>query len=330
MNIFSKKNNPELSTEEREKQIIYQLANDYQKEKTRTRRWGIFFKLLLAIYLVTITSITMIDLDGIELNSKEESHVALIKLQGVISFDKRAGANKIIPALRDAFENEKSQAIILQANSPGGSPVQSGYIYDEIVRLSKKHPDKKLYTVMSDVCASGCYYIAAASHQIYADKASLVGSIGVRMGSFGFVDTLKILGMERRVLTAGKNKALNDPFIPENSETTDYLKTHILDKTHQQFIQAVKEGRGERLKETEDTFSGLIWTGEESLELGMIDGLGSSYYVAETVIGNDNLVSYTIEPSYREILTKRLSVFIQNTLSTLVQQTNQESTLLFF
>jgi protease-4 len=287
-----------------ERKIVTQLAESSLKEQRRSRRWGIFFKLLTFIYIGAIvfifgqTSLTEISLD--------EKHTALVELNGVIADDKAANADAVITSLRDAFENENSAGVILRINSPGGSPVQSGYIYDEILRLREEYPDTPLYAVITDVCASGGYYIAAAADKIYADKASIVGSIGVRMDNFGFVDAMNKLGVERRTLTAGKNKALLDPFLPIDEKTTAHMQV-MLTEIHQQFITAVKKGRGDRLDTSvEGLFSGLIWTGEAAVNIGLVDDLASSSYIAREVIGEETIVNYTVKDDLLERFADRL------------------------
>ena len=287
-----------------ERKIVTQLAESSLKEQRRTRRWGIFFKLLTfayiggIIYLYGGASLTEVSLS--------EKHTALVELNGVIADDQTANADSIITALRDAFENKKSAGVILRINSPGGSPVQSGYIYDEIIRLREIHPDTPLYAVVTDICASGGYYIAAAADKIYADKASIVGSIGVRMDNFGFVDAMKTLGVERRTLTAGANKALLDPFLPVNEDSKKHMQT-MLTEIHEQFITAVKTGRGDRLDTSvEGIFSGLIWTGEAAVNIGLVDELASSSKVARDVIGEETIVNYTVQDDILKRFAERL------------------------
>jgi protease-4 len=206
--------------------------------------------------------------------------------------------------------------VILRINSPGGSPVQSGYIYDEIRRLREENPDTPLYAVVTDICASGGYYIASAADKIYADKASIVGSIGVRMDNFGFVDAMQKLGIERRTLTAGENKALLDPFMPENEETKAHMQS-MLGEIHQQFINAVKEGRGDRLDTSvEGLFSGLIWTGEAAVKNGLVDELASASYVAREVIGEETVVDYTVQEDILERFAQRLGSTVAQVIST--------------
>ena len=287
-----------------EREIVTQLAESSLKEQRRSRRWGIFFKLLTFIYIGAIVFIFgNASLTEVTLNEK---HTALVELDGVIADDKAASADTVITALRDAFENENSAGVILRINSPGGSPVQSGYIYDEILRLRELNPDTPLYAVVTDVCASGGYYIAAAADKIYADKASIVGSIGVRMDNFGFVDAMSKLGVERRTLTAGKNKALLDPFLPIDEKTTAHMQV-MLTEIHKQFIDAVKKGRGDRLDTSiEGLFSGLIWTGEAAVNIGLVDELASSSHVAREVIGEETIVNYTVKDDILERFAEKL------------------------
>ncbi len=283
-------------------------------EQRRARRWGIFFKCLFFIYLIAIVMIPLMrggfgnlmdaSADG---ESTGPGHTALVELKGAISDDSDASADRIITGLRGAFADKNTQGVILRINSPGGSPVQSGYIYDEIKRLRAKHPTIKLYAVITDVGASGAYYVAAAADEIYADKASLVGSIGVTAASFGFVDTMQKLGVERRVYTSGSHKAFLDPFQPQKDDEKQFWQG-VLGKVHQQFIDAVTTGRGDKLKHTEQDqlFSGLIWSGEQALSLGLIDGFASSSAVARDVIKSPRIVNFGVQTSAFDRLAKRL------------------------
>ncbi len=297
-----------------EREVVTQLAEASLKEQRRSRRWGIIFKLLTFAYIGAIIYLYgNVSLTQAELNDK---HTALIDLTGVIADTEKANADNIVTALRAAFDNENSAGIILRINSPGGSPVQSGYIYDEILRLRKENPETPLYAVITDICASGGYYIAAAADKIYADKASIVGSIGVRMDNFGFVDAMEKLGVERRTLTAGENKALLDPFLPENEQTKAHMQS-MLTEIHQQFIKAVKEGRGDRLNtDVEGIFSGLIWTGEAAVNIGMVDELASSSHVAREVIGAETIVDYTVQDDILERFAERLGTTVAQVIST--------------
>lgn len=282
--------------------LINRLAFSALKEQRTARRWGIFFKILMFVYLATILYLysPSLKLDP----GASAKHTALVELDGVIAPDKPASADNIIKGLRDAFENENSAGVILRINSPGGSPVQSGYINDEIVRLREKYSDKPLYVVITDVCASGGYYVASAADRIYADKASIVGSIGVRMDGFGFVDAIHKIGVERRLITAGENKGFLDPFKPEKQKDVEHVKTLLAD-IHQQFIDVVKTGRGEQLKESPDLFSGYIWTGEQAVEMGLVDELASASYVAREVIEAETLVDYTPSEDLLERWSKK-------------------------
>ncbi len=297
-----------------EREVVTQLAESSLREQRRARRWGIFFKSLTFVYIGAI--LYMYGDASLSTVSLDEKHTAVIELNGVIADDQKASADSIITALRDAFDNENSAGVILRINSPGGSPVQSGYIYDEMRRLRNENPDTPLYAVVTDICASGGYYIASAADKIYADKASIVGSIGVRMDNFGFVDAMNKLGVERRTLTAGKNKALLDPFLPEDENAKAHMQT-MLSEIHQQFIESVKEGRGDRLDTSvEGIFSGLIWTGEAAVEIGLVDELASSSHVAREVIGEETMINYTVEEDLLKRFADRLGSTTAQILST--------------
>ncbi|MFQ5644927.1 MAG: S49 family peptidase [Thiogranum sp.] len=270
--------------------VINKLAFAAVNEQKRARRWGIFFKFLMFIYLAAILYLYTPDVDMSAATAGK--HTALVELSGVIAADKEANADDVVTGLREAFENNNTAGVILRINSPGGSPVQAGYINDEIKRLRKEHPDTPFYVVISDICASGGYYVASAADRIYADKASIVGSIGVRMDGFGFVDTIQKLGVERRLLTAGEHKGFLDPFLPVKQDDVNQVQK-LLDDIHQQFIDVVKAGRGDKLKEDPNLFSGYVWTGEQAVTLGLVDELGSSSYVAREVIGEETIVDYT-------------------------------------
>ena len=299
-----------------ERDVLEKLATEGLKEQRRARRWGIFFKLLgfgyLLIGLVMLLPL-VVDSRQVSTGKHGNKHTALVELNGVISSESDASADNIVAALRAAFEDKKAAGIVLRINSPGGSPVQSGYIYNEIIRLRKEHPNIPLYAVISDICASGGYYVASAAEKIYADQASLVGSIGVRMDNFGFVDAMKKLGVERRTLTAGENKALMDPFAPSNPEINKHMQT-LLDDIHAQFIAAVKQGRGEKLKEVKGMFSGLIWTGEQSVEIGLVDQLGSTSYVAREVLKAEDIVDYTVRPDFFSRFANKVGVSMASLL----------------
>lgn len=275
-----------------EREIVEKLAFAAITEQRKSRRWGIFFKLLMFGYLLAILGATMYPKIKQEMGVNGKNHTAVIDLVGMIAEDQNANAGSIIDSLRDAVKDKNTKGIILHANSPGGSPVQSAYVYDEIKKIKKEHPDLPIHAVISDICASGCYYIVSAADKIFASPASLVGSIGVIMDSFGFVETMQKLGVERRLLTAGTHKALLDPFSPSKPDESQYMQ-NLINQVHQQFIGAVKSGRGTRLKETPDMFSGLVWTGEESVKLGIVDGMGTQDSVAKDIIGAETLVDFT-------------------------------------
>ncbi|WP_296255127.1 MULTISPECIES: signal peptide peptidase SppA [unclassified Pseudomonas] len=281
------------------------LAN--VQEHRRSRRWGIFFKALTFIYLFAALVMFSPLMDFGKSASRKASHTALIEVKGMIADTEAASADNIVGSLRAAFDDEKTKGVILRINSPGGSPVQSGYIYDEIRRLRAKKPDIKVYAVITDLGASGAYYIASAADQIYADKASLVGSIGVTAAGFGFVGTMEKLGVDRRTYTSGEHKAFLDPFQPPKPDETAFWQ-NVLDTTHKQFIASVKAGRGDRLKDKDhpELFSGLVWTGEQAVALGLVDGLGSASSVARDVIGEKEMVDYTVQESPFDRFSKKL------------------------
>jgi protease-4 len=249
-----------------------------------------------------------------ELPTSVEGHTALVELSGPISDASEASADTVIGGLRDAFEDKNTKGVILRANSPGGSPVQSSYIYHEIRRLRELHPDIPLYAVVTDICASGCYYVVAAADEIYVDASSIVGSIGVRMDSFGFVDTMRKLGVERRLYTAGESKGFLDPFTPSKETDVEHVGK-LLAGIHEQFKNAVMEGRGERLKEHPQMFTGLVWTGEESIAMGMADHMGSAGHVAREVIGAEDIIDFTQEPDLLKRLSDRIGVAMARAMS---------------
>lgn len=306
----------------RDWKLIEKLVLSLQSEQRKSRRWGIFFKLLTFAYLFALLVIIKFPLGG-SLDAATGSHTALVEINGMIAADELASADNIVGSLREAFEADNSVAVVLRINSGGGSPVQSGYVYDEIQRLRGEHPDKKVYAVISDIGASGAYYIAAAADEIYADKASLVGSIGVVAGGFGFAEMMEKVGVERRLYTAGENKAFLDPFSPENEEEVAFWQG-VLKTTHSQFIDKVREGRGDRLADDERLFSGLIWSGEQALELGLIDGLGSTSHVARQVIGEEELVDYSRRKSPLQNIVDQFGVSVGSALANRMMETRFE------
>lgn len=288
----SKETSVDASDPNREWRLLESVFRDAFAEQKRARRWSVVFKLLTFAYLFGFGLLFYFSTRNVELGAKASEHVGVVSISGVIGADEAASAARIGAGLRKAFENESARAVIVAINSPGGSPVQAGYIYDEMKRLKALYPTKKLYAVIADIGASGGYYVAAAADEIYADKASLVGSIGVTASGFGFVDALAKLGVERRTYTAGAHKAFLDPFSPVNEQQKHFWQD-VLKQTHEQFISAVQAGRGDRLTITEEIASGLVWNGEQALALGLVDGLGSVRQVARDLLGSDELHDYT-------------------------------------
>ena len=294
-----------------ERDLLDRLAFASLTEQRRARRWKIFFRFFFAAYLLLILVLAQSDNWGGKALAKR--HTALVDLDGEISASSQASADNVISGLRAAFESSNTVGVVLRANSPGGSPVQSGYINDEIKRLRTKYPKTPLYAVIEDVCASGCYYAVAAADKIYADKASIVGSIGVLMNGFGFVDTMKKLGVERRLMTSGEHKGFLDPFGPVKPGETKHAQ-ELLDQIHRQFIDTVRQGRGKSLKETKDMYSGLFWTGDDAVKLGLVDELGSTSYVAREVIGAEEIVDYTFRENVFDRFARRIGTAMAQTL----------------
>src|SRR5438477_4075485 len=287
-----------MAEENWERGVIERLATEGLREQKRARRWGIFFKLLtfaflFATLLVTIGAIS------------ESTHTcldkctAMVEMRGELDADSPASAENITSGLQAAFKNKGTQGVVLRINSPGGSPVQAGEINDEIRRLRAKYPATPIYAVVEEVCASGAYYVAVAADQIYVNKASLIGSIGVIMDGFGFVGTLDKLGIERRALTAGDNKTFLDPFLPLTAKQKEYAQQMLAD-IHQQFIAVVRSGRGSRIKDSPELFSGLLWNGRRSIELGLTDALGSVRSVARDVVKAEDIVDFTVQENVAE------------------------------
>jgi protease-4 len=287
-----------------ERKVLEKLAMEALAEQRRGRRWGIFFKLLGFGYLVVILGLAM-DWGQGEKFADGARFTALVDLSGVIKAKGDANAENVISALQAAFDDKHTAGVILRINSPGGSPVQSGIINDEIRRLRAAHPEIPLHVVVEDVCASGGYYVAAAADKIYVDKASIVGSIGVLMDGFGFTGTMEKLGVERRLLTAGESKGFLDPFSPQNESHKDHAK-QMLGEIHQQFIDVVRKGRGKRLKETPDMFSGLMWSGARSIELGLADGYGTVDSVARDVFKASDIRDFSVKQNFAEKFAKQI------------------------
>ncbi len=286
-----------------ERQALEHLLLESLKETRKARRWKAVLRVLtLAVFIGVIFAVFDFRLPGRGIGV--EKHTALVTLEGEISSSSMANASDINSSLSSAFENEHSAGVVLRINSPGGSPVQAGMINDEIHRLRKLYPTKPFYVVVEDICASGGYYVAVASDQILVDKASLVGSIGVIMEGFGFTGLMDKLGVTRRMITAGSNKGMMDPFSKENPQQSEMIKT-MIDEIHQQFIAVVKEGRGIRLKETPDLFSGRIWNGEQAIKIGLVDGYGTVDSVARDILKAPDVLDYTQKENFAERVAKR-------------------------
>ena len=274
-----------------EREVLERLALETLAERRRSRRWNVFFRILFFTYLIVVT-VSLFN-SWPRVNPMDEGKIAaMIGVKGMIMPDSPSSAEMLIKGLEDAAGNEHTQGIVLEMNSPGGSPVQAASVFEAIRRIKREKPKLPIVAVIGDMCASGCYYIAAAADKIYVSPASIVGSIGVIMSTFGFVDAIHKLGVERRLLTAGEHKAFMDPFSPVKPEEKAHIQ-RLLNDVHRQFIAAVKEGRGKRLKDDPDLFSGLVWTGSRSIELGLADGLGDVHSVAREVIGTDRLIDFT-------------------------------------
>ena len=285
---------------------LEQVARSLLRDRRNEQRWRVFFRLAwLGVVLAVLWGVFVA---RNHVKTGTGPHTALVEVRGEIAADSEASADGLIAALKSAFEDKGAQAVVLRINSPGGSPVQAGIINDEIRRLKAKH-QKKVYAVVEEICASGAYYIAVAADEIYVDKASLVGSIGVLMDGFGFTGTMEKLGVERRLLAAGSNKGMLDPFSPQNEKQTAYAKA-MLDQIHQQFIKVVQDGRGKRLKETPETFSGLFWNGEEAVRQGLADKIGNLDYVAREVVKAEEVIDYTPRDNVAERLAKRFGAAI--------------------
>lgn len=297
-----------------QRKTLEKLLFEALKEQRRRRRWTIFFKFIIFLILLSFLFLLWPSTPNLPTASKAKAHIGLIDIRGIINDNAAANADNVIEGLQNAFEDKNTRTVILRINSPGGSPVQAAQIYNEIRYLRHQYPKTKLYTVCDDLCASAAYYIASASDAIYANPASLVGSIGVLMDGFGFVDTMKKVGVERRLLIAGNHKGFLDPFSPEKSDEK-LIAERMLANVHQQFINAVKKGRGSRLKDNPELFSGLAWTGEEALPLGLIDGFGDLNSLSRELIKNKNVVDYTVKPGLLQQLSDRIGATFAQQIS---------------
>jgi protease IV len=282
------------------------VARELMRDRRSERRWRVFFRLAWLGVVLALLWAMLVGRNS--MTAPTGLHTALVEVRGEIAPEGEASAERIVAALKNAFEDKSAQAVVMRINSPGGSPVQAGIVNDEIKRLKAKH-GKKVYAVVEEICASGAYYIAVAADEIYVDKASLVGSIGVLMDGFGFTGTMEKLGVERRLLTAGENKGMLDPFSPQNAKQTAYAKA-MIDQIHQQFISVVKDGRGDKLKADNETFSGLFWNGEEAIRIGLVDKVGNLDFVAREVVKAEEIIDYTTHDNFAERVAKRFGAAI--------------------
>jgi protease-4 len=294
-------------------QRLADSAAEFVRSEKRGRWFTNFLKLAVAIYLIGSLALLSHGLSQ-DLETDLTPHVARVSLTGPIMPETLTSAEAVIPLLQDAFKHEQSKAVILHVNSPGGSAVQSGLIYDEIKRLKTLYPNKPIITVVEDLCASGCYYIASATDKIYADKASILGSIGVRFDGVGITGLMEKLGIENRSLAAGEHKRLMDPLSPVDTQAQQHLQKHLLEKTHEQFKQAVRTGRGDRLKETPDLFTGLVWVGEEAVGMGLIDGLGELHSIARDELHEEHIVDYATKVHWLDKLSSNIGAQLALTL----------------
>jgi protease-4 len=302
-------------------QALNTLLNNIFIENRRNRRWSNFFKIVTFLYLFILLFI-FLGKPGDQVNSSGD-FTALVKLNGIISSESEINAEDAIKSLQKAMKNDGSKGLIVSINSPGGSPVQSAMINDEIKRLKSIYPEKPIKVVVEDVCASGGYFIAVAADDIYANKSSIVGSIGVLMNGFGFDQAIEKLGIERRLMTAGKNKGILDPFQPIDSTHREHVQ-QLLDEVHQQFISAVKEGRGDRLSDDQSIFSGLFWNGESAYRLGLIDGFGTVSSIAKDVIGYEKVIDFTTYETFADRFAKKLGAGIGSVLHSQIINKNYQ------
>lgn len=289
-----------------ERSVIEKALMAHAKEQTSQRRWRYFFRFGI---LALIVFVIVMGYKNGKPRPIMKDHIALIDLEGVVGERNGILADEVATGLRQAFDTDKAKGVILRINSPGGSPVVASYIYDEIVRLRKLHPDKKVHAVITDMGASGGYFIAAAADEIYANPSSIVGSIGVVMMNLGFMGAAEKLGIEQRTMTAGDNKAFLDPLSPIDDEQKAFAQS-LLDNVHKHFIKAVKDGRGDRLKETDEIFSGLFWTGDQAKDLGLVDGFGSPGYVAREIFGIEEVIDYTVSNNLLDRLASRFGTAV--------------------
>jgi protease-4 len=303
-----------MADESWERETLEKLAFAALKEQRTSRRWGIFFKLLTFAY---ITLIVVLAVDWKTKGESSGKHTALVEVSGIIAPGTDASAEKVVSALQAAFKDKNTQGVVVRINSPGGSPVQAQNIYDEMKRLRAKHADIPLYAVVEDLCASGGYFVAVGADRIYVNRSSIVGSIGVRMDSFGITGLMEKLGIERRLLTAGENKGFLDPFLPVDEKQKQHAQ-EMLDEIHRQFISVVREGRGNRLKEIPGIFSGLVWTGQKSVDIGLADSFGSLDFIAREVIKAEDIVDYTQKENIAEKVARRFGMGMASALAEVI------------
>jgi protease IV len=299
-----------------ERGLIERLATSALQEQRRGRRWGIFFKLLTFAYL---TVIILMLVDWQSRGAPDGKHTALVEVSGLSAPGNDSSAERVSASLQAAFKDKNTQGVVVRINSPGGSPVQSHAIYEEMRRLRKQYPAIPLYAVVEDICASGGYYVAAGADRIYVGRSSIIGSIGVRMDSFGVTGLMDKLGVERRLITAGENKGFLDPFLPVDEKQKRHAQ-QLLEDVHRQFIDVVREGRGDRLKETPDMFSGLVWTGSQGLALGLADAFGSVDSVAREVIKAERVVDFSQKENVAERLARRFGAGVASAILELAQR----------
>lgn len=309
-----KEDNPSQSIQPDAQTLLNSIIMDYMKESKWKKRWRWFMRILFLTLILTAVWFAVSE-DTEERGGHNKPHVGVIDLNGEIFDGKEASADDFAKGMDSAYKNKGLKALILRINSPGGSPVQAEYMYNSVNYYQKKYPDVKVYAVCVDLCASAAYYVAAAAEEIYASPASMVGSIGVLYNGFGFVDLMNKMGVTRRLQTAGSNKGFLDPFTPETEDQKKKLQ-EMLDIVHRQFINRVKEGRGDRLKIDDDTFSGLLWTGEQAKERGLIDGFASTGQLARDVIKIKSVVDYTHKPNLLDKVTKNLGTAMADALPT--------------
>ncbi len=320
MSLFSKKV-PTQNNEQWERSVLEKVALASVVEQRRARRWSIFFKLFFFAYIIVISTLVMSPLKDGAVMSKG-AHTAVIDVKGVIVSGGEADANSIIESLNNAIKDPNTKGIILRVNSPGGSPVQSSYVYKAIREVKKNNPDIPVYAVVEDLCASGGYFIASAADKIFVNESSIVGSIGVVMNGFGFTDAMKTLGVERRLYTAGEHKGFLDPFSDVNPSERAHVQS-MLNDIHLEFTQAVKNGRGERLTDNPDLFSGLVWAGSESIRLGLTDAIGNVQSVAKNEIGEEKIVDFTAQQPFIERLAKSMGVAMAEFTAKLSNMSNR-------